>query len=46
MLFQADMGGQNADQVRNTFWAERPDVEASTRGFADDLFRIAGERAV
>src|SRR5437588_2149438 len=41
MLFQADMGKQTPEQVRNTFWAERKDVDESTRGFADDIFRIA-----
>ncbi|HUQ49449.1 MAG TPA: transcription antitermination factor NusB [Terriglobales bacterium] len=41
MLFQADMGKQSPDQVRSTFWAERKDVDDETRGFADDLFRIA-----
>lgn len=41
MLFQADMGKQSAEQVRHTFWSERNDVDDSTKGFADDLFRIA-----
>ncbi|MCU1286432.1 MAG: NusB antitermination factor [Acidobacteriales bacterium] len=41
MLFQADMGKQTPEQVRKTFWAERKDVDESTRGFADDIFRIA-----
>jgi N utilization substance protein B len=41
MLFQAEMAKQSSDQVRSTFWSERKDVEESTRGFADDLFRIA-----
>jgi N utilization substance protein B len=41
MLFQADMGKQTPEQVRKTFWAERKDVDDSTRGFADDLFKIA-----
>jgi N utilization substance protein B len=45
MLFQADMGKQSADQVRKTFWAERKDVEEEVRGFANDLFRAADERA-
>jgi N utilization substance protein B len=45
MLFQADMSGQTPDDVRRTFWAERSEVEQGTRGFADDLFRIAMERA-
>jgi N utilization substance protein B len=41
MLFQADMGKQTPEEVRKTFWGERKDVDESTRGFADDLFRIA-----
>lgn len=44
MLFQWDMGKQAPDQVRKTFWAERGDVDADTRGFADDLFNVAVER--
>ncbi len=45
MLFQADMGKQNAEQVRRTFWAERSGVDEDVRGFADDLFRAALDRA-
>jgi N utilization substance protein B len=45
MLFQADMGRQDIDQVRNTFWSERTDLEDSVRGFADDLFRAGMERS-
>ncbi len=37
MLFQCD-------QVRKTFWAERTEVDEETRGFADDIFRVATER--
>src|SRR6266481_5446718 len=37
MLFQSDMGKQNEDHVRKTFWAERSTVDADTREFADDL---------
>ncbi|MBV9669764.1 MAG: transcription antitermination factor NusB, partial [Acidobacteriales bacterium] len=44
MLFQADVGKQTAEQVRKTFWGERRDVDGETRGFADDLFRVAAER--
>lgn len=46
MLFQSDMGKQDADQVRKTFWAERAAVEGEARGFADDLFRVATDRAL
>jgi transcription antitermination protein NusB len=41
MLFQSDMGKQDGDQVRKTFWTERATVDEATRGFADDLFRVA-----
>jgi transcription antitermination protein NusB len=45
MLFQADMGKQPADEVRKTFWATRTDVDDEVRGFAEDLFRVACDRA-
>lgn len=45
MLFQSDMGRQNAEQVRKTFWAERNSIEDDVRGFADDIFRIGMERS-
>jgi len=44
MLFQSDMGKQNADQVRSTFWNEQGATSAEVRGFADDLFRVATDR--
>ena len=44
MLFQLDMGKQDCEQVRNTFWNERRDLDEKVRGFADDLFRVAAER--
>ncbi|MGH9580594.1 MAG: transcription antitermination factor NusB [Terriglobales bacterium] len=44
MLFQADVGRQQPDEVRRTFWRERNGVEAETQAFADQLFRIATER--
>ncbi|MFZ0662344.1 MAG: transcription antitermination factor NusB [Acidobacteriaceae bacterium] len=44
MLFQADMGRQNPDEVRKTFWQARDEVEPETRGFAEDLFRVAVAR--
>ncbi len=46
MLFQADMGGQEAADVRRSFWSERDSVAADVRGFADDLFRVATDRTV
>lgn len=45
MLFQSDMGKQGFDEVRRTFWAERGTVDAESRGFADDLFRVAIDRS-
>lgn len=45
MLFQADMGKQNMDQVRRTFWQERGPVSQEVRNFAEDLFRAGMERA-
>lgn len=44
MLFQADVGRQNAEEVRKTFWQAREEVDESTRGFAEDLFRVATAR--
>ncbi len=44
MLFQMEMGKQNRDQVRQSFWSERRDLDDKVRGFADDLFGIATER--
>ncbi len=44
MLFQSDMGKQDAEQVRKTFWAEHGTASAEVRGFADDLFRVATDR--
>ncbi len=44
MLFQADLGKQNPDQVRQTFWAAREEDESDVRGFAEDLFRVASAR--
>jgi len=45
MLFQADMGKQGFEDVRRTFWAERGAVDPESRGFADDLFRVATDRS-
>jgi len=44
MLFQADMGKQTVDHVRQTFWGEHAATSADVRGFADDLFRVATDR--
>ena len=45
MLFQSDMGKQDAEQVQRTFWAEHATASGEVRGFADDLFRAAIDRA-
>ncbi len=45
MLFQADMGKQQPEEVRGTFWRERTDVGGEVQGFAEDLFRLATDRA-
>jgi N utilization substance protein B len=45
MLFQADLGGQRAEEVRKTFWKGRGEVAAEVQGFAEDIFRVAQDRA-
>ena len=45
MLFQGDLGKQSPDLVRGLFWASRDDVDPDTRGFADDLHRVATTRS-
>src|ERR1700680_5223817 len=45
MLFQSDMGKQDAEQVRRPFGAEHGTGSAEVRGFADDLFRVAVDRS-
>lgn len=44
MLFQADVGRQTPDEVRQTFWTAREEVDPDTRSFAEDLFRVATVR--
>ena len=44
MLFQGDLGKQTPDEVRALFWPSRDDVDAETRGFAEDLYRVAAAR--
>lgn len=44
MLFQADIGKHSPDQVRKTFWSSRDEVDAETRGFSEDIFRVATVR--
>jgi N utilization substance protein B len=44
MLFQGDLGRQTPEEVRALFWPSRDDVDAETRGFAEDLYRVASAR--
>jgi transcription antitermination protein NusB len=44
MLFQGDLGKQTAAEVSTLFWPSRDDVDAETRGFAEDLYRVATSR--
>ena len=46
MLFQGDLGKQTPEEVRKLFWPSRDDVDAETRGFAEDLHRVACARQV
>ena len=46
MLFQGDLGKQSPDEVRKLFWSSVTDVDEETRGFAEDLYRIAISRGV
>ncbi len=45
MLFQMDVGKQTAAEVERSFWETRDDIDADTRGFAQDLFRVATARS-
>ena len=45
MLFQADMGRQTPEQVRQTFWTAHTSTPEQVRGFAEDLFRLAADRS-
>ena len=46
MLFQTDVGKQTPDQVRKSFWNGRAeaDLDPNTRGFAEDIYRVASIR--
>ena len=44
MLFQGDLGKQKPAEVTELFWESRDDVDEETRGFADDLHRLATVR--
>jgi N utilization substance protein B len=45
MLFQGDLGKQTPEQVGKTFWLAREESDATVRGFAEDLYRVATARA-
>jgi len=45
MLFQADLGKQPSQEVRNTFWKGRGEVTPEAKGFTEDIFRVAHDRA-
>ncbi len=45
MLFQGDLGKQTPEEVRRLFWASVTDVDDETRGFAEDLYRVATSRS-
>ena len=44
MLFQGDLGKQKPDEVERLFWDAREDLDLETKGFADDLHRLATQR--
>lgn len=44
MLFQGDLGKQTPTEVSKLFWSSVTDVDADTRGFAEDLYRVATSR--
>jgi len=44
MLYQAEIGKQNPDQVRANFWKAADEVEPEVRAFAEELFSAAIER--
>src|ERR1700722_16336042 len=44
MLFQGDLGKQTPEEVRKLFWASVEEVDPETRGFAEDLHRVATTR--
>jgi transcription antitermination protein NusB len=44
MMYQGDLGKQKPEDVERLFWESRDDVDDDTRGFADDLFRVATTR--
>jgi N utilization substance protein B len=45
MLFQGDLGKQDAEDVTKLFWESREDIDDETRGFADELHQFASSHA-
>jgi N utilization substance protein B len=45
MLFQADLGQQQHEDVRKTFWKGRGEVTPEVKDFTEDIFRVAQDRA-
>ncbi|MBV9341831.1 MAG: transcription antitermination factor NusB [Acidobacteria bacterium] len=45
MLFQADLGQQPREEVERTFWGGRGEVPREVQEFAEDIFRLARDRA-
>jgi transcription antitermination protein NusB len=45
MLFQGDLGKQTPEHVGKTFWLAREESDVETRGFAEDLYRVATARS-
>lgn len=44
MLFQGDLGKQKPEDVERLFWESRDDVDEETKGFANDIHRLATQR--
>lgn len=44
MLYQGDLGKQKPEDVERLFWDSREETDEETRGFADDLHRVATAR--
>ena len=44
MLYQGDLGKQTPEQVSKLFWPSRDEIDDETRGFAEDIYRVATAR--
>ncbi|MGH9676322.1 MAG: transcription antitermination factor NusB [Candidatus Acidiferrum sp.] len=45
MLFQADLGKQQPEQVQKTFWSQRAASDEDARSFAEEIFHAATSRS-